>query len=219
MIKAVILDMDGVMFDTERLAVTGWKEAGRILGFSMTESQLNQIRGSITSYSRILFQNWFGTSIDYDEARRLRSQYVDSYIAAHSIPLKEGLEELLKYLKACQIPAVVATCSRRHIAERYWKEAGISSLITESICGDEVEKGKPDPEIFLKAARKIQMPIENCLIVEDSFNGIRAARASGAIVCMIPDLMEPTEEIRSLCNYILKDLRQIIEKLERQQEE
>lgn len=210
MIKAVIFDMDGVLFDTERLMKEGWMKAGREMGFTITEKHLRQMRGSSRDRSAALFEKWYHGTVDYNRGRQIRSQYTKEYIDKYSIPEKKGLKELLAFLKEEGLPTAVATSTDRNTASHYWELAGITSFITASVCGNEVTACKPEPDIFLKAARALQIPPENCLIVEDSINGLKAARAAGGISCMVPDLTPYTEELLPFCDYVCEDLSQII---------
>lgn len=209
-IEAVIFDMDGVLFDTEKLMKEGWMKAGREMGFTITENHLRQMRGSSRDQSAALFQKWYGGKVNYDQGRQIRSQYVKEYIDKYSVPEKKGLKELLNFLKKERIPTAVATSTKRRTAAHYWELAGITSYITASVCGDEVAACKPEPDIFLKAAQALQVSPENCLIVEDSINGLKAARAAGGISCMVPDLTLYTEELLPVCDYVCEDLSKII---------
>lgn len=209
-IKAVIFDMDGVLFDTEKLMKEGWMKAGREMGFTITENHLRQMRGSSRDRSAALFKKWYGGKVNYDQGRQIRSQYVKEYIDKYSVPEKKGLKELLNFLKEEGIPIAVATSTKRSTSAHYWKLAGITSYITASVCGDEVAACKPEPDIFLKAAQALQVAPENCLIVEDSINGLKAARAAGGVSCMVPDLTPYTEDLLPFCDYVCEDLSRII---------
>lgn len=206
MIKAVLFDMDGVLFDTEKIMKEGWLLAARRLDFPLTEEHLRQMRGSSRARSSALFREWFSGRVDYDQGRAIRTRYLEDYIARHGVPEKEGLHELLQWLRDSRIPAAVATSTARAVAERYWALTGISGYFSASVCGDEVVNSKPDPEIFLRAAEALGVPIGECLVAEDSINGLRAAKAAGAVACMIPDLTPYSQELSPLCDLVCTSL-------------
>ncbi len=218
MIRAVLFDMDGVLFDTERIMSDGWQEAARQMGFVLTDAQMNQMRGGSKARNEALFQEWYQGKVNYEEGRKIRARYQEEYVALYSLPEKKGLHEILGWLKRQGIPAAVATSTARESASRYWDLAGITPCFSASVCGDEVTRSKPDPEIFLEAARKLSVPITRCLVVEDSVNGLKAAKAAGAFSCMIPDLTPYTEELAPFCDYVcdsLLDCMALIETLNR----
>lgn len=214
MIKAMIFDMDGVLFDTERVLKDCWIKTAKEMNFSIGEEELRQMRGASAAFCNTLFQKWYEGKVDYKKARARRSQYLEEYIDLHSIPEKKGLKELLNYLKQQNIPFAIATSTERKRASEYWEMAKITDLISASVCGDEVTNSKPDPEIFLTAAKKLHVPIQDCMVVEDSINGLKAARASGAFSCMVPDLTHYSEDLKPICDFVCEDLTSCISLLE-----
>lgn len=214
MIKAMIFDMDGVLFDTERVLKDCWIKTAKEMNFFIGEEELRQMRGASAAFCNTLFQKWYEGKVDYKKARARRSQYLEEYIDLHSIPEKKGLKELLNYLKQQTIPFAIATSTERKRASEYWEMAKITDLISASVCGDEVTNSKPDPEIFLTAAKKLHVPIQDCMIVEDSINGLKAARASGAFSCMVPDLTPYSEDLKPICDFVCEDLTSCISLLE-----
>lgn len=184
------------------------------MNFFIGEEELRQMRGASAAFCNTLFQKWYEGKVDYKKARARRSQYLEEYIDLHSIPEKKGLKELLNYLKQQTIPFAIATSTERKRASEYWEMAKITDLISASVCGDEVTNSKPDPEIFLTAAKKLHVPIQDCMIVEDSINGLKAARASGAFSCMVPDLTPYSEDLKPICDFVCEDLTSCISLLE-----
>ncbi len=211
LIKAVIFDMDGLMFDTEKLAADGWKYAGNSLGFDIDDEKLSQTRGRNVADARKLFFEWYGDRVDYDKARSIRCDHLNSRLKQHGMPMKKGLCELLGYLKENGYKRALATSTHRETVAWYFELAGLPMDFDVVVCGDEVENSKPAPDVFLKAAKKLGTDPERCLVLEDSPNGIRAGSGAGCKVVMIPDLDHPTEEIIKLCLKICDNLSDIME--------
>lgn len=213
-IQAVIFDMDGLMFDTERLAAVGWKRAGEALGFSITERELQMMRGRSAREGRRLFSEWYQGRVEYEEAKKYRTAYVNQYIEEHGTPVKEGLLELFSYLKKQGIPKAIATATSRENAIWYFERAGIPFDFEESVCGAEVENGKPAPDIFLAASQKLNVKPPYCLVLEDSLSGVEAGCAAGSQVIMVPDLAQPGDSLKKRCLAVCKNLTDVISYLD-----
>ena len=211
MIKAVLFDMDGILFDTEIVMKEGWQKAARELNFTLTEEHLSQMRGSALPRSRKLFEEWFHGQVTYDEGRAIRTAYLNDYIRRNGVPEKPGLHEFLSWLKEHSIKVAVATSTTRRVAEDYWKQSGIDQYINASVCGDEVINSKPDPEIFLKALGKTPFNKDEAVIFEDSENGIRAAHAAGIPVICIPDLKYPNDSLKDIPIHIVDSALDVID--------
>ena len=178
MVKGVIFDMDGTMFDTECLSTKGWIYAGKKLGVDIPIALTDSFRGRNPQSIRKKFAEYFGDRLDYDEARAMKHEYFDE-VTKDSVPHKEGLRDLLEYLDAHKIPAVIATSTEKKRASRLIHVSGVEHLIANAIYGDMVEHGKPEPDIFLKAAELIGQNPEECLVLEDSAPGLLAGKAAG----------------------------------------
>lgn len=213
-IEAVIFDMDGLIFDTERLAACGWKEAGTQLGIPITDVEIGQIRGRNIASSRKLFREWYGEAVDYDVVRAIRTAYVNRVVEEQGTPVKPGVRTLMAYLKEQGIRRALATSSQREVAERYFRLAQLPMDFDASVCGTEIQNGKPAPDVFLLAAEKLGTAPECCLVLEDSPNGIRAGSAAGCHVIMVPDMDAPTEELAGLCDTVANTLEDVIGWLE-----
>ena len=206
MIEAVIFDMDGLMVETERLAKRFWGEALDEFGVSLTDDQYLRIVGRTSVDSTIILNEMLGADFPVEKCRaRMRELYYAD-IAETGIPVKPGLLELVQFLQKKSVGYAVATSTVRDITERKLEITGLASYFEMIISGDEVSNGKPDPEIFLKVAESLGVAPGACVVLEDSFNGIRAAHAAGMIPIMVPDLAQPTEQIRSLAHAVAPSL-------------
>lgn len=210
MIFGAIFDMDGTMFDTERLSLEGWMAGCGKYGIPLTREQFLQFRGHSIAENRRLFCGWFGADAPYEAVRAERDVYISNFIQQHGIPIKPGLFALLEALKSLGVRCCIATGTAREAAAVYWKVSGVLPYFDETICGNEVVNCKPNPEIFLKAAAKLQLPPEQCVIFEDSPNGIRAAMAAGSHLIIVPDLDEPDEEMKKASDAVCKTLAEAI---------
>ncbi len=206
MVKAVIFDMDGVMFDTERIAVDAWIEVLAGMGITAGLEQIRPGIGVNRKDAREIYLRVFGPDFDCDRAIALTGEYQNRWTEEHGVPIKPGLPELLDVLKKSGIKTAVASSTGEKRVRRLLELAGISNSFDAVVCGDMVEHSKPEPEIFLKTAQLLETAPEDCVVLEDSPNGIRAGWRAGMKVIMIPDLIEPDETAR-LCAAIAPSLR------------
>lgn len=197
-IKAVIFDQDGLMFDTERLALEGWEMVAGAYNIHPEKDFFRDLRGTKPDKVREALVRRYGTDIDYDAMFAQKREYSYAWVREHGVPVKPGLLELLSYLKAQGIMTAVATASSREWTRGNVKSAGLEPYFDAYIYGDMVEEAKPDPAIFLLAASELGREPGECLVLEDSFNGIRAAAAGGFHPVMVPDQDEPDEGINRL---------------------
>lgn len=216
--KAVIFDMDGLMFDTEKLSVHMWIYAAEKQGYKMPREVALSILGSNKEQIYSTFREYFKDNERFDVDRYIDDYY--KYMGEHLF--KEGpekkyyIEEILKYLKEKNIPVAVASSSEKKYIDNNLNKTQLTGYINKIVSGCEVEKSKPNPDIFLKAAEKLSVKAEECIVLEDSKNGILAGNSAGMTVIMVPDLYEAEESIKGKIDYIAKDLREakkIIENL------
>lgn len=220
MIKAVIFDMDGTLFDTECIYANAWRQAGRELNFAPIEQAITACTGRNAKDTRRYFEENFSELITYDTFIAARDRYYNQAIAANGIPLKTGVVELLDYLKGQGIGIALATATRTERTEYNLQTTGLRSYFDVLVTGDMVEQGKPHPETFLTAAERLGVSPSECIGVEDSFNGVRAIHAAGMYTVMVPDTVMPTPEIEMLLDakcQTLRDIRPIIEKINQSQ--
>lgn len=209
MVKGVIFDMDGLMFDTERLWDTFWAPCCEKLGLPAPPADFCPgCRGLAGENLRNHIHRYY-PAID---PQRLLDE-VWAYGAAQmakGVPCKPGLRELLGYLETIGMPRIVASSSPRDMIEMNLQTTGTARYFHDVVCGADVANSKPSPDIFLEAARRIGLPADDCLVLEDSFNGVRAGHAAGAVTVMVPDLAEPTQEILGLCHRCCHDLHEVL---------
>ncbi|KAA8502324.1 HAD family phosphatase [Mediterraneibacter catenae] len=218
MIRGVLFDMDGLMFDTEALGLKGWKAAGRKIGIEITDDMIASFRGLGSSEKRKRFGQVTGKPELYEAALAIRTNYGDEWIRDNGIPIKPGLKQLLVFLRDAGIPAALATSTEREKAVSYLKLAGVGEYFSAAVCGKEAGPSKPEPDIFLKAAEKLGLSASECMVLEDSENGLRAARAAGCTVVVVPDLSPAPAEEKGLWDWradTLSDVPEIIRKLRR----
>lgn len=210
-IYAVIFDQDGLMFDTERLSLKCWRMVEADFGIHISEAFLATIRGMTWADALKRFKEEFGEGIDIEALRSEKMAYFMQMLRSEGVPVKKGLRELLAWLAKNGYKRVLATASSMDYTVTNLKDAGIEGYFENIISGDIVAHAKPDPEIFYKAAELIGERPEHCLVLEDSLNGVKAGLDGGFHVIMIPDLTQPTEEIRSRVDCICSSLLDVIE--------
>ncbi|HZK70609.1 MAG TPA: HAD family phosphatase [Clostridia bacterium] len=216
MIKGIIFDMDGLMFDTERLVIKAWDFAGKQMGYSITKDIVIKTLGLNTENTRRVFIEHLGNNFDFYVIRKIRVDYMTDYIDKNGIPIKTGLIELLDFLKSNHYKMTVATSTEKEKTEYYFKKANISYYFDDIVCGDMIERGKPEPDIYLKASKIIGVAPNECLALEDSPIGILSAYRAGMKPVMIPDLVMPNEETNKLLYAKLPTLFDVIELLNNQ---
>lgn len=207
--EGVIFDMDGLMFDTERLGLHGWKKAGRNLGYPIGEEMVARIRGCNSADVRRLFIAEYGEQFDFDQALKIRLDYAEQMIRRYGVPVKPGLYHLLEFLRGKGYPMAVATASDKGRALSYLKSTGTLEYFDAIVCGDEAEHAKPWPDIFMMAAERLNISCAGAVVLEDSINGIEAAFRAGCIPVMIPDLTKPDEAVRKKAFCVLKGLDEV----------
>lgn len=206
MIKGAIFDMDGLMLDTEKLLVKFWRQAAAEYGYDMTFEHVLSIRSLSRKYSIPLLKGIFGEEFPFEEVRSRRIKLMNSYIDENGFEIKKGLFELLDFLKEKGIRIAVATATDLERATIYLKKAGAFDYFDEIICGNMIKNGKPEPDIYIEAAKKLGLPAKECAALEDSPNGIKSAYSAGCRVIMIPDLSQPDDEIKPMLSAVYNSL-------------
>lgn len=214
MIKGAVFDMDGLMFDSERLVYEIWQEMMDEQGFEYNIEVFKRTIGLRSDKSEELYSSLYGERFQYKQLKQRCRETFIRRVTAEGVPVKRGLFELLGFLRDNRIKMAVATSTSSQTALKVLKMADVYDFFDEFVCGDDVKNSKPDPEIFLTAAERIGIEPENCAAFEDSINGIKSAFAAGMTTIMVPDFLQPTEEIKPMISCLCSNLSQAIQFLQ-----
>lgn len=210
--RGAIFDMDGLLFDTERIYQETWQELAEKYQVKLEDGFVKAISGTNGKKMCAVIEEYYhvsdGSFIINECMERMKEKL------EMDVPMKAGVHEILKYFQNSGIHMAVASSSGRPQIEANLKNAGIIQYFDEIVSGTEVSHGKPEPDIFLCAAKKIGCRPEECYVFEDSENGIKAGYAAGCVTIMIPDLMEATPEIQPYCAGIYKTFFDVLKEIE-----
>jgi beta-phosphoglucomutase len=206
--SAFIFDMDGLVLDTEPTYFAAWRQALREIGLAVDDDVYQKLSGRHYSYIEAYLQNRYGSSFDLVAFNKLSVKHWRQHIQTHGIPVKTGVIELLEFAKRQAIPVCLATNSEAVYARECLSVAGMLDYFPLMVTGDDVEKVKPEPDIFLQAAMLMQVDIGDCLIFEDSHTGILAAAKAGGCAVYVPSILPVQLSTLELCHYVLDDLSQ-----------
>lgn len=212
MFEAVIFDMDGLMFDTEPIWASCWPKTAVEFGVECKEGLADAMRGTNGAEAVSIIREWYGDKVD-SQAFVGRFYEIAHEALAHGAEKKPGLDRLLEYLKAEGIPMGVASSSSREMIKANLTRGGILPYFDSIVSGIEVEHAKPYPDVFLKAADELGASPQKSLVLEDSYNGVRAGSAGGFCTVMVPDLSEPTDEMVRLAKAIVPSLNDVADML------
>lgn len=214
MVSGIIFDMDGVLIDSERQSNEGWLWAAEQLGVDMPMWLIDSFKGAPAELCCKFFDDYYKGAIDYWEAKELRTQHVYKIRETEGIPVKNGVKDIFEYIRNNGLKCAVATSTRRESAEKTLHEIGVWDYLDAVVYGDEVEHGKPEPDIFLRAAKAIGISPSEAVVVEDSINGIKAGYAADMRVVHIPDTIAIDDDIRKLTYMVCADLNGLIDVVE-----
>jgi len=207
-IKGIVFDMDGVLIDSESVCDITWEMAAKDFGVPMNLDILNSCRGTNKAQTTEILKKVYGKDFDVAALLARTSEYFWQINEEKGIPLMPGVTECLEYLSG-KYQLALASSTRQSSVEKLLKETGIIKYFPKRMCGDMVTHSKPHPEIYQKACKLRGLSPQECVAIEDSPNGIKSAFAAGMKVIMVPDRIQPTEEIKPLCWHICNSLSEI----------
>ena len=209
MIKAIIFDMDGLMIDSERVTFECYQERLKDMNLTMEEEFYKTLLGKPIKGIYQRFYDVYGNDFPIENVIQDVHQLMAERFETEGVPVKKGLVELLHYLKDNNYKTIVATSSNRDRVDKILAQAKITEFFDDSICGDEVTKGKPNPEVFLKSCQKLSVNVDEAIVLEDSEAGIQASYDANIKVICIPDMKYPEKQYEEKTFKILKDLTEV----------
>lgn len=214
--KYVVFDMDGVLFDSERLIQRCWKEVGAHYGLPEIGETFLRCVGTTRVHTRRVFHERY-PEFSYDVFQEGCRELFFGEIEETGMPLKPGAREILSHLQERGDGIALASSTRRELVECELKSVDLMRYFDQIVTGDQLERSKPAPDIYLMACRALEVAPEKSWAIEDSYNGIRAAAAAGMKAIMVPDLLPPTREMEVLKATILPNLATTQVYLDRQE--
>lgn len=208
---AVVFDMDGVIFDSERLVLEAWKEVAAKYGIDNIEQACFACTGLNAASTRSKMKELYGEAFPYEDYKQEVSRLFHMKYDDGRLPMKPGVKELLSYLKERRVRIALASSTRSQVVKQELTDAGIIGYFDEVVCGDMVARSKPAPDIFIKACECLKVLPERSYAIEDSYHGIRSAYSAGLRPIMVPDLCPPTKEMEQLTEAVLSSLWEVRE--------
>lgn len=209
-LKAIVFDMDGVLFDSERITRLMWARAGEEYHIDDVATAVKDCTGSSRPDQWVYLKKKYGEDFPAKEFRERCSELFHEYVDSNGLPLMPYAKEILEYLTEKNYPLALASSTQSKTVHKELTEAGLIGYFKTLTCGDQVQHSKPNPEIYLRACKSIGLDPSECAAVEDSPNGIRSAFIAGMKCIMVPDQIEPDEEIKRFlwkCPSSLEELK------------
>ncbi|MXW80596.1 MAG: HAD family phosphatase [Gemmatimonadetes bacterium] len=207
-LRAVVFDMDGLMLDTEPLYQAAWQRAAAILGYELDDEFYLTLIGTPTKDALKKVGAYFGPAFPLQRFTKLGADQWYRQVEEHGIDTKPGLLPLLDQLEAAAVPRAVATSSSAKQAAETLEASGLAGRFAHIVTSDQVARGKPAPDLYLEAARRLELPPTACIALEDSEAGVQSAHTAGMTVIMVPDLKKPSPQAESQAYKILSSLHQ-----------
>ena len=209
--KAILFDMDGTLFNSEYIAKLAWMEYGRLNNLPITDEFYVTLIGRSRQSAQIMFDTYMPSHFNIDEAYAYAKEYITNYKNIHGPLPKTDLHRLFTTCKDKGYKLAIVSSSPQSAIDLNLSFENLSGYFDILVNGNMVNNGKPAPDIYLLAANELQVDPSECLVIEDSKNGILAAHAAGMDVVMVVDMVEPDEECEKLCLNIYDHLDKMLE--------
>ena len=201
----IVFDMDGVLFDTQKLYIKAWHEVADILGIPNISEPAYLCIGRNEDDQTEILDKYYPNGFPYEKFKKLKREKLLSYVEK-DVPLMKGTKELLEYLKEIGAKVAIASSTRQSVIRHHLELTGLTGYFEKIISGDMVEHSKPAPDIYLMACKELGVEPFEAFAVEDSYNGIRSAAAAGLKTVMIPDMQPYNEEMQKLVHGCFENL-------------
>ncbi len=207
MLKGAIFDHDGLMFDTEKIWQKNWNLVANEMGITLPEEFKKEICGSNGQHTLDVIQKYYHV----EDGKEIRDRVIESVARdeiENQIEMKEGLLDILEMFQKHGVKMAVASSSPREMILMNLKRSQLEKYFEVVVSGKDVKHGKPAPDIFLLAAEKLGIDPRECYVFEDAYNGVQAGVSAGAKTIMVPDLVQPNDEIRNVVHDVCKSLKE-----------
>ena len=209
----VIFDMDGVILDSEKAVMDVWLLLARKYGLKNMEEVYLKCTGVNAQKTKEIMLDYYGNDFTYDKYRKEASEIFFGKYNYYKIPLKNGVFELLDFLKENNKKIILCSSTKKELVTKELEANGVLKYFDCLVTGDMVNKSKPEPDIFLKAIEESKINVDKLYVIEDSYNGVRSANAANLKTIMVPDLIMPDDEMKKKAYVIKNNLLEVIDYL------
>jgi len=206
--QAIVFDMDGLLLDTERIALATFEDACRAHGLDVARAVYERCIGTSVKGTRDILGGELGFDV-YDRLSREWFTRYEARVLTQAVDVKDGGREILELTRSLRIPVALATSTATELARTKLRLAGLLDFFAAIVGGDRVTHAKPHPEPYLVAASRLGYAPNQCWAIEDSDNGVRAAHAAGLFVFQVPDLVQPAAEVRGIGHLVVDSLSDV----------
>ena len=212
--RAVIFDMDGLILDTEPLYKRAWQKAGDVLGYPITDAFYETLVGRRTQEAMAAMREKFGDQFHEERFHEYWLNEWKTIVREEGIPTKEGFKQVIALVERHNLPTAIATSTEEDRARLSLEASGLDGRFPVIVTGDQIAAGKPAPDIYLEAARRLGVPSEACVVLEDSEPGVLSAHAAGMAPIMDPDMTDPSEDVRRAAVHVVPSLLEVTDLIE-----